>query len=81
MFRPSVADPRVASHRDASETARENEDGTPTKSTLFGNDCFGAEVLGGGERRYLTTVTATGRTECWMLQAAGVRHALGSKWL
>merc|ERR1712086_1170556 len=55
------------------ETVRENTDGSVdvTKSTLLGNDCFGAEVLGDGERRYLATVTATGKTKCWMLQASG----------
>ena len=55
-------------------------DGAPVATALTGGDHFGAEVLRGPDRRYRSTVTATGLTKCWMLNAPDVRHAIGSKW-
>ena len=80
LFRPCVADMCGNLHRDSIESARENTDGSVDVCELTGNNYVGAEVLRGGDRKYLSTVTATGKTKCWMLQASCVKHAIGSSW-
>ena len=57
-----------------------NQDGTSTTTNLVGNDYFGEEILkGGGARKYVSTVTSTGKTtNVWMLQKTDVKRVVGS---
>ena len=56
-----------------------NQDGTSTTTNLVGNDYFGEEILkGGGAKKYVSTVTSTGKTTCWMLQSTDVKRVVGS---
>lgn len=56
-----------------------NQDGTSTTTNLVGNDYFGEEILkGGGAKKYVSTVTSTGKTNCWMLQKTDVKRVVGS---
>ena len=56
-----------------------NQDGTSTTTNLVGNDYFGEEILkGGGARKYVSTVTSTGKTTCWILQMSDVKRVVGS---
>lgn len=56
-----------------------NQDGTSTTTNLVGNDYFGEEILkGGGAKKYVSTVTSTGKTNVWMLQKTDVKRVVGS---
>ena len=56
-----------------------NQDGTSTTTNLVGNDYFGEEILkGGGARKYVSTVTSTGKTNVCMLQKNDVKRVVGS---
>ena len=56
-----------------------NQDGTSTTTNLVGNDYFGEEILkGGGAKKYVSTVTSTGKTTCWILQKTDVKRVVGS---
>jgi hypothetical protein len=49
------------------------------KSSLVGDDFFGAEVLEkGGTKTYASTVTATSKVTCWILQKGDIKRVLGS---
>lgn len=65
---------------DTTESIITSEDGTPTTNALKGNDFFGEEILkGGSEKTYLSTVTATTKCTCLMLQKSDVKRVMGSK--
>lgn len=62
------------------ESVRTNEDGTSTTSVLIDDDFFGDEILKGGtQKKYLSTVTATRKSTCWILQKSDVKRVIGSK--
>lgn len=49
-------------------------------SKLEGDDFFGEEILkGGSDKKYLSTVTATSKLSCWILQRADIKRVIGSK--
>lgn len=56
-----------------------NQDGTSTTTNLVGNDYFGEEILkGGGAKKYVSTVTSTGKTTLFLLQKTDVKRVVGS---
>eukprot|EP00571_Detonula_confervacea_P006864 CAMPEP_0172316432 /NCGR_PEP_ID=MMETSP1058-20130122/28156_1 /TAXON_ID=83371 /ORGANISM="Detonula confervacea, Strain CCMP 353" /LENGTH=755 /DNA_ID=CAMNT_0013030733 /DNA_START=57 /DNA_END=2324 /DNA_ORIENTATION=- len=62
------------------ESVQTADDGTSTTSKLSGDDVFGEEILkGGSEKKYLSTVTATCKSTCWILQKSDVKLVMGSK--
>mmetsp|Transcript_37713 Transcript_37713/g.67912 ORF Transcript_37713/g.67912 Transcript_37713/m.67912 type:complete len:741 (-) Transcript_37713:457-2679(-) len=62
------------------ESVRTNDDGTSTTSVLIDDDFFGDEILKGGtQKKYVSTVTATRKSTCWILQKSDVKRVIGSK--
>eukprot|EP00581_Thalassiosira_minuscula_P014769 CAMPEP_0183721474 /NCGR_PEP_ID=MMETSP0737-20130205/13736_1 /TAXON_ID=385413 /ORGANISM="Thalassiosira miniscula, Strain CCMP1093" /LENGTH=728 /DNA_ID=CAMNT_0025951487 /DNA_START=137 /DNA_END=2326 /DNA_ORIENTATION=+ len=62
------------------ESVRTNVDGKSTTQGLSENDYFGDEILkGGSEKKYLSTVTATSKSTCLILQKSDVKRVVGSK--
>mmetsp|Transcript_12280 Transcript_12280/g.26206 ORF Transcript_12280/g.26206 Transcript_12280/m.26206 type:complete len:765 (-) Transcript_12280:235-2529(-) len=62
------------------ESERQGEDGEIIKSILKGHDFFGEELLDGdSDMSYLSTVTATSKVTCWMLQKSDAKRFISSK--
>lgn len=62
------------------ESVRTAADGTSTASKLAGDDYFGEEILKGGSgKTYSSTVTATSKSNLWILQKSDVKRVIGSK--
>lgn len=62
------------------ESLRTDDNGNETTIQLGGNDFFGDEILkGGSDKNYLSTVTATSKVTCWVLQKGDAKRFIGSK--
>lgn len=62
------------------ESVCKAEDGSTITTELSGNDFFGTEILKkGGRKQYLSTVTASSKVTCWILQKADLKRVLVNK--
>ncbi len=63
-----------------SESERKLGDGEIVKSILKGHDFFGEELLNDdSDMTYISTVTATSKVTCWMLQKSDAKRFMSGK--
>lgn len=73
----------ISSHTNMQHMSTESigtaEDGSTITKSLGDNYYFGTEILEkGGSKQYSSTVTATNKVTCWILQKTDIKRVLGS---